>query len=238
MVNNKKVFENEWYQNFNQKRLDHLQSLKLDLYNKKVLEVGAGVGDLTHFWISRNCDVTIHEAKSENIERLSKRYPNLDLITTDLNSGDLSRTLSSQFDIIFCYGVLYHLKNPTQTLKILSDKCSGMLLLETVVAKENGIVVKKGKHDKINEATAPDGQFCHLSREIIFATLKFFFPHIYVPLSQPNHEHFPENWTIVDKKRKTYRAVFIVSQKELANKQLIEHLPMNQTTHNLSNGDI
>lgn len=54
-------FTNSHYQRINQRRLEHLASLHLPLENRSVLEVGAGIGDLTSFFLDRNCEVVITE---------------------------------------------------------------------------------------------------------------------------------------------------------------------------------
>ena len=43
-------FDQTHYHEINDARLRHLESLKLDLTNKKSIELGAGVGDLSHFF--------------------------------------------------------------------------------------------------------------------------------------------------------------------------------------------
>src|SRR5580704_12589348 len=50
-------FGSPWYQRHNQRRQEHLASLQLDLVSKSVLEVGAGVGDHTFYFLDRDCTV-------------------------------------------------------------------------------------------------------------------------------------------------------------------------------------
>src|ERR1051326_7281244 len=45
------------YQQHNVSRLQHLESLGLDLAKKSVLELGAGIGDHSLFYLYRNCRV-------------------------------------------------------------------------------------------------------------------------------------------------------------------------------------
>src|SRR5690242_1107048 len=45
------------YQQHNVARLQHLDSLGLPVCGKRVLELGAGVGDHTIFYLHRNCKV-------------------------------------------------------------------------------------------------------------------------------------------------------------------------------------
>jgi hypothetical protein len=39
----------------------------------------------------------------------------------------------SPFEVVFCYGTLYHLENPVRALRNMADVCDELLLLETLV---------------------------------------------------------------------------------------------------------
>ena len=56
-------FNEEFYQLHNRKRQEHLASLNLPLGDKRVLEVGAGVGDHSKFFIDRGCSIDVTEAR-------------------------------------------------------------------------------------------------------------------------------------------------------------------------------
>ena len=61
------------YIRHNARRLEHLASLGLPLHGKKVLEVGAGIGDHSSFYLDRGCEMLITEARPENLEILRLR---------------------------------------------------------------------------------------------------------------------------------------------------------------------
>ncbi|MBX9771079.1 MAG: class I SAM-dependent methyltransferase, partial [Candidatus Obscuribacterales bacterium] len=105
------------YQRHNQRRLEHLAGLGLDLSNKHVLELGAGIGDHTSFFLDRNCEVTISEPRKENLEILKLRFPTKEILSLDLESPS---PLNRQFDIVYCYGVLYHLADPEKALRFMA----------------------------------------------------------------------------------------------------------------------
>ena len=52
------LFRSPQYRRHNARRQEHLASLGLDLRHKSVLELGAGVGDHTVFFLDRDCVVT------------------------------------------------------------------------------------------------------------------------------------------------------------------------------------
>jgi hypothetical protein len=51
------VFHSAHYQRHNQRRQEHLASLGLDISGATVLEVGAGIGDHTSFFLDRGCQI-------------------------------------------------------------------------------------------------------------------------------------------------------------------------------------
>ena len=63
------------YQRLTARRLEHLASLALPLWSRRVLELGARQGDLTHFFTDRGCNVTIVEPRKSNIVTLRQACP-------------------------------------------------------------------------------------------------------------------------------------------------------------------
>ena len=125
-------FHSDHYLRHNARRLEHLASLRIPVAGKSVLEVGSGIGDHSHYYIDRGCDVLITEARVESLHYLRRRYP-----TTRVQMLDLEHPTALQggpFGWIHCYGVLYHLANPQGALEFLSRNASGVLVLETCVS--------------------------------------------------------------------------------------------------------
>jgi len=98
------------YMRHNQRRQEHLASLGLDIRGSTVLEVGAGIGDHTSFFLDRDCRVVTSDAREENLKQLRRRYPDIEVRRLDLDSPP--STFEGAFDIVYCYGLLYHLQNP------------------------------------------------------------------------------------------------------------------------------
>src|SRR5204863_2636107 len=129
-------FRSLGYLRHNQRRQEHLASLGLDLGDKSVLELGAGVGDHTTFFLDRGCTVTAVEPRLECCQFLLESYKNahynapvpLKLLNTDVES--LPTHVNERFDIVYCYGLLHHVGVPALVLRLLAERCAGLLLLE------------------------------------------------------------------------------------------------------------
>jgi SAM-dependent methyltransferase len=220
-------FHTAGYLQHNHCRQAHLASLGLDLERKTVLELGAGVGDHSTFWLKRGCRVTCVEARTENVERLREAQPEVKVIQCDLDRPELP---VDTYDVVYAYGILYHLKDPAGALRRWAQVCKGLLLLETCVSPESGPAIYL-MQEKIENATASfNGTGCRPTRQWILDELRKWFRHVYLPLSQPRHEEFPLDWGHV-RGNGLVRAVFVASRTELENPVLTEILPWMQFWH-------
>src|SRR5437016_10768872 len=92
-------------QALNQARLAHLTSLGIALERKRVLEVGAGIGLHTPFFLERGCEVVVSDGLASNLAEVRRRFPQLRTEQIDLaQDADLQRLGS--FDVVYCYGLL------------------------------------------------------------------------------------------------------------------------------------
>jgi len=223
------VFSTYHYQRHDQRRLEHLASLRLDLSGCKVLEVGAGVGNHTSFFLDRGCEVVSTDSREENLRILLSRYPDVEIRRLDLDEPDSS--FEETFDIVYCYGLLYHLKHPAEAIEFMSRRCRSMLLLETCVSFDQSERINPCREDKHNPTQATSGYGCRPSRWWVYSQLREHFEFVYLPITQPNHEEFPIDWSFPLSSAGLSRAVFIASRKKLENTLLTEEIPMRQTRH-------
>ncbi len=226
-------FRNHFYLRHNARRLEHLASLGLDLFGKSVLEVGAGVGDLTSFFLDRGCAVTSVEPRADNVERLKATFadygypPSVSIRVALCDVESVPRHLPEPFDVVFCYGLLYHVVDPALVLQVLADRCAGLLLLETCVSFGDAEAINPvGEEARLSNQSFHGGG-CRPTRPWVFNRLKTLLPHVYVPVTQPSHEEFPLDWTGTVGPGLS-RAVFIGARRPLDLPLLLDHLPAQQ----------
>jgi SAM-dependent methyltransferase len=220
------LFHSTVYQRINYRRLEHLSSLGLDISNHSVLEVGAGIGDLTSFFIDRGCIVATSDARKDNVALLRSRYPNLEVLLLDLDNPP--EIFNKSFDIVFCYGLLYHLKNPAKAIEFMSRICKGMLLLESRVSLGGDDSLNPCHEDSPFPTESVSGRGCRPTRKWVHNRLKQQFEFIYMPTTQPWHEEFPVDWTLPDRNPWCIRAIFIASRRKIINSLLTEDIPSRQ----------
>ncbi len=220
-------FLSNYYLRHDQRRQEHLASLRLDIAGSTVLEVGAGIGDHTSFFVDRGCRVVTTEARPENLEILRSRYPDLEVHHLDLDRPDAA-TIGGPFDIVYCYGLLYHLDKPAEALEFMARHCQKMLLLSTCVSWGDGESVNPLQEDAQDPTQSVSAQGCRPTREWVYNQLKRHFQFVYMSLTQPSHKEFPVDWSAPPPANVLTRSVFIASRQRLDNELLVEGIPAQQ----------
>src|SRR6266508_1002094 len=225
-----RVFHSHDYLRHNARRQEHLASLGIPVAGTSVLEVGAGIGDHSHYFLDRGCQLTITEAREENLRVLSRRYPSADIQRLDLE--DPVAITGAPFDVVYCYGTLYHLSDSAPAIQFLSNNCSSALLLETCVSFGSEIILNPISENQKTPSQAFSGVGCRPTRPWVMQELQRHFEFVYVPVTQPNHEEFPLDWTRPDQyTARLTRAVFVGSRTRMENPMLSGELPLRQRRH-------
>jgi SAM-dependent methyltransferase len=223
-------FHSDMYIRHTARRLEHLASLRIPVAGLSVLEVGAGIGDHTSYYLDRGCRITVSDARSENVDYIKKRFPACDVQLLDMEHPPAIQ--AGPFDLVHCYGLLYHLKNPEQALEFLGRSARKMLFLETCVSFGDTEAINDVGEVQSDPTQAWSGVGCRPTRPWLFRKLKGLFEYVYVPKTQPNHEEFPIDWTAPAKHEAPFsRAVFIASREKLDNPLLEPSLMPRQIRH-------
>lgn len=224
------------YQKHNQARLDHLDSLGLELSNKLVLDVGAGVGDHAEWYLNKGCQVHAVEGRDSLCALMKERFEGnskIQILRYNLDHDNDYSDLAEKYEIVHCYGLLYHLSEPAKGISLLADR-GELVVLETCVShlaneKENLV-----PEDARKPSQSIEGRGCRPSRSWVFNRLKERFDYVYTTKTQPNHPEFPLDWTEQGKHgRSLRRAIFVASRKPLTGENLTEHLPDTQERYQL-----
>ncbi len=223
------VFHSNEYLRHNARRLEHLASLGIPVSDGSVMEVGAGIGDHSHYYIDRGCTVTITEARATNLSYLRSRYPHHDVRYLDLESPGAD-CANGPFDVVHCYGVLYHLSKPREALEYLGRNTRRILLLETCVSFGDEEAIHLTREPQSDPSQACSGTGCRPTRAWLYKELERLFEHVYLPTTQPWHEEFPLDWTAPQAHRaRLQRAIFVASRERLDSERLTRALIARQT---------
>ena len=200
-----------------------------------VLEVGAGIGDLSSYYADRGNPITITEGREENVALLHRDFPKDEYPQVDIRRLDMDEPtvlLNAPFDLVHCYGLLYHLRNPEHAIAWMSESCKRLLLLETCVSYGSEELIHSLHEPTYDPTQALSGTGCRPTRPWVFSQLKRHFQYVYVPRTQPHHGEFPIDWTTPPAKTdRLTRAIFVASREPLHNPLLSDELLDHQIRH-------
>jgi FkbM family methyltransferase len=165
-----------------------LPELKDSLGFGTALDVGCGVGYFSRYLADLDLRVTAVDLRNNNVEEAKKRSPDVQFHIADIE--DRSILELGSFDLVFCFGLLYHLENPFRAIRNLYSLTASTLLIETMCIPEQAPVLclrdEPQHQDQASRFVAliPSEaclvQMCHRAG----------FPFVYRCTTLPDHEHF------------------------------------------------
>lgn len=224
-----RAFLNPTYNRMTRRRQEHLASLGLPIVERSVLEIGSGPGDHTGFFTDRQCFVTATDARADLLMVLKTTHPDVPTFVVDWDTLEGAEMIPPH-DIVYAYGILYHLGRPAEAIAAWAARCDAFLLLETCVSPGDDLAVNLVEEEEGNPTQAASGFGCRPTRPWIMAELAKYFPHVYTTRSQPWWPEFSCDWRRPQPlPGMLYRAVFVASRDELALPTLTKTLPATQT---------
>jgi SAM-dependent methyltransferase len=232
-------FYSKRFRDLSESCLAHLASLNLPIAGRSVLELGSGPGDHTGFYLDRGCWVRSIDAREQTLAVLKQRHPSVETRRADLDTTN-SLYCYRGFDVIHCYGLLYHLEHPEWLIRDIGKTCDKFAILCTAVSSSSKIENITTREDPSDDTQSPSGKGCRPSRSWVFTELSKWFPHVYSTATQPDNEEFPLDWDAItntptwdgithhNPQVPTLRCVFVASKFPIDNPLLIAGLPYHQ----------
>ena len=113
-----------------------------DLSGLRVLDIGCAEGFFSFEAEKRGAREVIGiDSFPDSIRRFNmvKEARNSNATAFLTNVYDLDPSKLGTFDLVLCYGLLYHLKHPQYALEKVRSVCTGQLLFQTHIAEEQSI---------------------------------------------------------------------------------------------------
>jgi SAM-dependent methyltransferase len=187
-----RIFDAKHYERLNSSRgavvTELLSQVKAPLGLQTAVDVGCGLGYFSGLLQSLGFQVTGVDGRSDNVEEASRRH--LGVTFKQYNAEDpLLRTLG-QFDLVFCFGLLYHLENPFLAIRHLHAMTEQLLFVEGVIFPGDDptmALVDEERHEDqgLNHVAFYPTEAC-----LIKMLYRSGYSHVYGFLHQPNHPEY------------------------------------------------
>jgi SAM-dependent methyltransferase len=130
-----RIFDQHHYDLLNRARGEVVSRLLTDIQAsmglRTAVDVGCGLGHFASLLSSLGFEVSAVDGRSENALEAARRLPTIKFHT--LNVEDPQLVHLGTFDLVFCFGLLYHLENPLLALRNLHAMTNTLLLVEGLV---------------------------------------------------------------------------------------------------------
>lgn len=171
-------------------------------------DIGCGVGHFSKFLSDLNLRVVAVDGRPENTAEAKQRFPEITFITA--NAESLPTAEMGAFDLVLCFGLLYHLENPFRAIRSLRALTGKLLLIESMCAPGD-----EPSMELLDEYEADDQgldyvAFYPTESCLVKMLYRAGFPRVYGFARLPNHEFYEA--TASHRRRRT---MLVASKEEL-----------------------
>ncbi len=152
------------------------------------LDAGAGVGFFSQTLLDCGMFVSGFDGREENVAEARKRYPLIPFEQGDLQDRSILKL--GKFDLVLCFGLLYHLENPllaVRHLRGLTEKC---LLLESMCVPDDRPSLLLREEPREDDQSLTDVAYYPSESSLIKMLYRAGFKYVYQVLQLPDHDDF------------------------------------------------
>jgi len=128
------VFDQDHYQRLIQARGDTIRrivtQLKPALNLSTALDAGCGLGFFSQILQECGLNVSAFDGRESNVVEGRSRFPQVHFEIGDVQDSGILRL--GKFDLVLCFGLLYHLESPLLAIRNLRSLSRHTLLLESM----------------------------------------------------------------------------------------------------------
>ena len=151
------------------------------LEGKRVLDVGCNCGGFSIEAAEHNAesvlgfDVVDHYIEQANFIKRALQLDQAEFMTTDVDGFAESNT--SEFDVTFCFGILYHFEDPIRAMRALSAVTKSIMVVDTnlqpIPALLQRFLPKRLWAMRMNSASTPESDHITANLWKTHETVKF-----------------------------------------------------------------
>jgi FkbM family methyltransferase len=170
-----------------------LKKLMPALQLSTAVDVGCGVGFFSQ--MLRECGLQVRgfDGRSQNIAEARARFPDIPFEQGDVESAAIRD--SAKFDLVLCFGLLYHLENPLQAMRNLHALTGKCLLLESMCLPGEKTDTLLREEPRLDNQSLTEVAFYPSESALVKMMYRAGFRVVYRLVALPDHDDFRETAT-------------------------------------------
>ena len=165
-----------------------VKRLKPALGLSTAVDAGCGVGFFSQTLAECGLCTCGVDARGENIEEARRRFPGIPFEQADVEAREISKL--GRFDLVLCFGLLYHLENPLQAIRNLGAITEKCLVLESMCLPDERCSLLLREEPRQDDQSLTE-MACYPSESTLVKMLyRTGFAKVYRVTPLPDHDDF------------------------------------------------
>jgi FkbM family methyltransferase len=167
-----------------------VRTLKSALGFRTALDAGCGVGFFAQTLTELGLETRGFDGRLENVVEARKRFPKIAFDHGDIESAEIAAL--GTFDLVLCFGLLYHLESPMRAIRHLHALTGKGLLIESMCVPEDDTrMILREEPSQIDQSLT-DMAFYPSEPCLVKMLYRAGFAHVYRVRRMPEHDDFRE----------------------------------------------
>jgi FkbM family methyltransferase len=165
-------------------------ALKPALGLRNALDAGCGVGFFAETLAGLGLETRGFDGRLENVVEARKRFHRIAFERGDVESAEIAAL--GTFDLVLCFGLLYHLESPIRAIRHLRALTGKGLLIESVCAPGDEARMLLREEPAQDDQNLTDLAFYPSELCLVKMLYRAGFAHVYRVAPLPSHDDFRE----------------------------------------------
>lgn len=167
-----------------------VRALKPALGLRSAIDAGCGVGFFAQTLAEMGLETRGFDGRSENVAEARKRFPKIAFECGDIESAEVAAL--GTFDLVLCFGLLYHLESPMRAIRHLRALTGKGLLIESMCVPGDDARTILREEPLQPDQSLTDMAFYPSESCLVKMLYRAGFAHVYRVARLPEHDDFRE----------------------------------------------